>query len=175
MCLHRAGRSVEHSAETPASLCVGAHSDNVGKWKGSVDFDSAHIEKGKPGVWMPWGPTRVRESPTVPPLPTTPSKPFIQTVVLFLLLVKCIGPFFPNSHFFPVSSQTGVFSWGCPAPKTATHLNPARLLFKLLSELWNASHSFSPLSKVWCCCGCHPKTSRCFVEALCLGKCELRS
>lgn len=55
-----------------------------GRWKGSIDFDSAHIEKGKPGVWILWGPTRVRKSPTVPPLPTTPSKPFIQTVVLFL-------------------------------------------------------------------------------------------
>jgi hypothetical protein len=34
--------------------------------KGNIDVDSAHIESGTVGLRMCWGPTRVKESPSVP-------------------------------------------------------------------------------------------------------------
>ena len=169
-CLHCAGWSAERSAyKTPASLCIGAHSDRTVKWKGSIDFDSAHIEKWKPGVWMFWGPTRVEKAPLFFHSQLLQASLSFRLCCCFSsnpLLVKCIGPLFPTSHYFspaplprPTPKQE-YSSWGCSTTKTATHVNPAKLLFKLPSGFWHGFHSFFPLSKVWYCCGRHPKTER---------------
>ena len=147
-----------------------------GRWTGSIDFDSAHIEKGKPGVWMLWGPTRVRKSPTVPPLPTTPSKPFIQTGAVSVQ-TPSLWNVLALSSPTPTTSQ--------PAPKQEYSAEDAQHRRRLPTWIQpgfylNCRQDFETVSMVFPHC---PKCgavvgairSRCFVEALCLGKYELRS
>lgn len=48
-----------------ASFCGGVHSDLVGWWKGALILISAYVESRNVGPWMCWGPTWVKESPSV--------------------------------------------------------------------------------------------------------------
>lgn len=48
-----------------ASFCGGVHSDLVGWWKGALMLISAYVENRNVGPWMCWGPTWVKESPSV--------------------------------------------------------------------------------------------------------------
>lgn len=62
--LHCVGQSAERSAcKPPASLCGGAPSDGLVKGKGSIDFDSAHTAKWKPGYECSGVPLGLEKAP----------------------------------------------------------------------------------------------------------------
>lgn len=160
-CFRCAGQSAEHSAFKTGLLLYRCSQWWLAKWKGRIDSDSACIEKWKPGVLMFWGPTWLRKSPTVLPLPTA-SKSFIQAAPPFQLKCEVCCPFFLQLPRLPGTGQLKnrsiLEAEGCSVTNTATHMNPVRILFRLLSGFWHSSHSFLTLSKACYYYGLSPRS-----------------